>query len=285
MTATFCFPVSRRRPAPQDVTVLGTLERQRRGVTSLAFAPGGTVLASGNRTGVVNLWDVQTLAHLAALQGHESAHAILTLGWSPDGATLVSGGHDEQVIVWDVAARISRQTFTEHEAAVLSIVFLPGTEDLATVASDGAVLLWQAETGAMVHAGSGAGQEAVGAAWSLTGTGYAIASGNGSLILRPFDVEGGASDGSAQALTGHALAGHRVTGVAWSADGKRLASTLGSDVIVWHAPSNEPLHVFAGHTAAVTSIAWEAGGRRYFGSDCRRCAVAHGRPRSSARST
>lgn len=250
-----------------DVTELGELERHQSGITSLAFAPDGSVLASGNRTGVVNLWDVQTSARLAVLREHESAHAVLALSWSPDGAALVSGGRDEQVIVWDVATQSPRRTFTEHGAQLLSIAFIPDTPNVATVSSDGTVFLWEVETGTIAYSQSDNGQETVSAASSPTGTSYAIAAANGSLLLRPFDVDGGASDGSAQTLTGHAQAGRWVTGVAWSPDGKRLASTLGSDVIVWNATTYEPLRVFTEHTTAVTSIAWEAGGRRLASGD------------------
>ena len=245
-----------------DVTEIGELERHQTGITSLAFAPDGSVLASGNRTGVVNLWDVQTMARLAALHEHESAHAVLALSWSPDGAALISGGRDEQVIVWDVAAQSSRRTFTEHNAEVLSIAFIPETQDVATVSSDGAVFLWQAETGTLAYSQRGDGQETVSAALSPTGAGYAIASKDGSLSLRPFNVEGETSNELSRTLTGHAAPGRWVTGIAWSQDGRRLASTLGSDVTVWDATTNEPLRVFTEHAAAVTSVAWEPGGRR-----------------------
>lgn len=240
----------------------GMLERQRSGVTSLAFSPDGSVLASGNRTGVVTLWDADTLAQLAALREHGSAHAVLALGWSPDGATLVSGSRDELAIVWDVATLSSQQTFAEHDAELISVAFMPGTHDVVTASSDGDVRLWQPETGALVYSRGDVGPETVSAAWSPTASRYAVAARDGTLSLRPFSAAGEAGNGSSQSLTGHAAPGRLVAGLSWSPDGRRLATTLGRDAIIWDATIDEPEHVLSGHTAAVTGIAWEAGGRR-----------------------
>ena len=74
------------------------------GVYGLDFSPDGRTLATADASGVVGLWDLETLERGAALKGHRnSSGAVLFL---PGGNRLVSGGTgDEAVVVWDLASR------------------------------------------------------------------------------------------------------------------------------------------------------------------------------------
>jgi WD40 repeat protein len=70
------------------------------GVTAAAFSPGGTVLASGDFTGDIRLWDVETLRP----RGDRIAtgSSVGALRFSPDGTTLASGHADGRVELWDM---------------------------------------------------------------------------------------------------------------------------------------------------------------------------------------
>ncbi|MFI6463675.1 hypothetical protein [Streptomyces sp. NPDC050538] len=72
-------------------------------VTSLAFAPGGRVLASASWDGTARLWQVtrgRALWPLAVLRGH--TRFVRSVAFSPDGRTLVTASEDTTVRIWDV---------------------------------------------------------------------------------------------------------------------------------------------------------------------------------------
>ncbi|MBK3576070.1 hypothetical protein JHN63_20060 [Streptomyces sp. MBT65] len=72
-------------------------------VTSLAFAPGGRLLASASWDGTARLWRVtggRALRSLAVLRGH--TRFVRSVAFSPDGRTLATASEDTTVRVWDV---------------------------------------------------------------------------------------------------------------------------------------------------------------------------------------
>ena len=68
-------------------------------VKSAIFAPESTVLVTGFRDGVIELWDVVTEKEPTTLDGHTAP--VESLVFSPDGKTLVSTGADGTILVWD----------------------------------------------------------------------------------------------------------------------------------------------------------------------------------------
>lgn len=66
--------------------------------TSIVFSPNGKVLVSGSYDATIRLWDVDTGAQLATLEGH--TYSITSVAVSPDGATIASGSFDGTVLLW-----------------------------------------------------------------------------------------------------------------------------------------------------------------------------------------
>jgi WD40 repeat protein len=142
-------------------------------VLSLAFSPGGEVLAVGHsfpapgskttRTtgdigmgvstkehiGTINIWDVQTGNLLRTLSGHIKGTECMA--FSPDGKVLASSGWDGTFYLWDIQTGKQLKALPDTGAMALAVAFSPDGGTLATGHWDGVVRLWDAETGVLLR--------------------------------------------------------------------------------------------------------------------------------------
>jgi WD40 repeat protein len=142
------------RPPPQG-TVRARLKGRGGFLSSVAFSPDGTLLASGELgqgEGVINLWEVARGTPRATLRGHDGS--INAVAISPDGRTLASGGVDRTIWLWEVATGKTRATLWGHPAALSQVTFSPDGKTLAAASQDGVIKLWDIATGRDRRAGA-----------------------------------------------------------------------------------------------------------------------------------
>jgi WD40 repeat protein len=104
LAATFPAPKSGPQPVKvwdvMDGREVCTLRGHEGVIRSLAFGPGGRLLASGSDDKAVILWDVVAGREALTLRGH--AKPVTFLAFSPAGDRLSSASYDGMVKVWDV---------------------------------------------------------------------------------------------------------------------------------------------------------------------------------------
>jgi WD40 repeat protein len=83
------------------------------GVTSVAFAPDGTFLASGGVDRTVKLWRRPDGRNMAIARGHSGW--VKSVAFSPDGKSLASGGDDGNVRLWRLLPEQDGLTLTAAE--------------------------------------------------------------------------------------------------------------------------------------------------------------------------
>ena len=71
-------------------------------ISSLAFAPGGQLLASGSRDHSIRLWDVATLQCVERLHGNPSE--VWAVAFTADGQGILSGAKDGTIRLWPTNA-------------------------------------------------------------------------------------------------------------------------------------------------------------------------------------
>jgi hypothetical protein len=70
-------------------------------VDALAFSPDGQLIASGDRAGVIHVWNVADPERPISTWTEHSG-VIVGLAWAPDSARVVSAGADATLRIWDV---------------------------------------------------------------------------------------------------------------------------------------------------------------------------------------
>ena len=104
----------------------------------------GDLLATGSRSGRIDLWDVRTRARARQLYGHIAPVSFMAL--SPDGRTLASASCDRSVKLWDTGTGRELRTLCREEGWMTAVAFSPDGNTLASGGGSPAPRLWEASS-------------------------------------------------------------------------------------------------------------------------------------------
>ena len=228
------------------MALLSAVLRVGQGVAGLAWC-GNELLAtwSDRVPQSVALWNPRsgqregTLPHL---------QAVTCAAWTPSGALLASGDDRGGVRLWDVSGRECVATLKGHTGHVTSVAWSVDGLTLASSSRDGTVRVWSVFGDCLRTLRI---QDVERVRWSPDGR-LATVDADSTVVCAWAMRGDGAECGLV--LDGHA---HHVVDVAWSPDGRRLASaSLDRTARIWHTGTGTCAPVLKGHKAHLTCVAW-----------------------------
>ena len=240
---------------------------QQGGGMCLQFSADGRWVAGAGMDGSVHLWEAATGNEQPKLTGYRGW--VNAIAFAPDGKTLALAGAESQVIhQWDVDLAKERRTMAGHFGQVHAVAYSPDGKLLATGsgdwhAGDNAICVWDAATGK--EARRLACQP--GRIWALTFSpdGKWIASGSEKeSSFRVWDSATGEQLAKFQRKLPDDPDGEesRVWAVAWSPDGKLLASSHDQGLLIlWDFETGAQLRAFRGHEGIIQSLAFSPDGK------------------------
>ena len=250
-------------------------------VSSVAWTPDGQRLASASDDGQVRIWEPARPDRVVSAQTHHSIGSfqqrlyglVHKLSWSPDGAYLASAGMDGVVNVWNLAKSQNLVLSHAEAGSALCLAWSPDGKKLAVGFANGKVhiftqVLAEAQHGPRSRVFQAHTRSAFALAWSPAGDRLASGSYSES-VIRVWDPnhEAEVTTDSMTTTTLQAVMamdnGVNVMGLAWSPDGKQLASSSSSyQVKTWDTATGREIHTMRGHHDFVSAVVWSPDGSR-----------------------
>jgi WD40 repeat protein len=154
---------------------------------SLAYSPGGELLAIGTGAQNVVLWDIKA----GRVRGYvRQGTGVRALAFSPSGSELATAcGYIAKT--WDVTMRTERLELRGHHGWIWSLAYSPDGRILATGSRDQTTRLWDTRTGRELASYNWQAGKVNSVAFAADGMTAAAGCDSGAVVIWDVDVEPG----------------------------------------------------------------------------------------------
>lgn len=217
-------------------------------VLSVAVSPDGRLAYTGNRSGIIRIWNLASGSLISSFRAHRGG--VQEILFSPDGRLIGTASDDRTIRIWDAGTRVELHRLGPLNGPVTDIDFDSGSETLLASSEQGPVQLWSINEQKLIRE------------FPDTGPGLAFnPDGNSAVMVERgrnaqekalllLDIVNGAELGR---FVGHERIVHNV---AFTKDGRTLLSAGRENTIrIWDVKTKQPLQLLEGHTATVWSFA------------------------------
>ncbi len=238
----------------------GTVGPAENEFSQLALSSDGILAATDRDAKCVRLWDSEKGLLHRKLDGFNGS--VRTLSFSGDGKTLAIGDRERLISLFDTQSGKRTKTLSGHRSEVSCLAFSPDGKTLASGNDEGEFFLWNIESGDVLH------RFPQPKCWMNA---FAFLPDNETLLAsvyeKQFDDE--TSSGvqfwslkSGQRTANLRLVPFRPRSVAVSADGKLMAYSSRTLVLLWDIPTRTLLRaLIADGDSHVDRIAFSPDGR------------------------
>jgi eukaryotic-like serine/threonine-protein kinase len=238
----------------QDPYQSGTFTLHRNTITSLAWSPQGTYVASGSLDKTLRVWNWD-------IDGTETIHTmsdpVNAVGWSQDGSYVAaaSGGKIGELQIWGTATTGGDKpllTFSEPSSGPINaLAWMPSNHYTAIGSNDGNIRLIKADASSPRNVATYGGQKGSvqSMAWSTSGAYLAAGGTDTKVYVWPATLE--------RSLTASGFSQHtdRVTAIAWMGDMYIFSGSADQTVLQWDTKGSilQAYKLFAPVTAIALS--------------------------------
>lgn len=207
-------------------------------VVSIAHHPNGELIASGGSDNTVKIWDVKTGRVLKTLTGHDGL--VWVVKFSASGKLLASFSSNKSVKIWDTQTWKLLRTISGYSVEFLEIVEADQVIAL-NLEESSLVKLVELQTGKVRHTLSSTaifGNDSKVCAINYDSNTNRLAVGYDNNVIGLWDVRTGKIQ---RLLSKKADGSWRIPALAFSKDGKKLAASHATGVIVWDVVTGNKL--------------------------------------------